>query len=62
MIEKMKSRKLWITVLTATLAALNAGLGNPIPPDTVESIMQVVMIYLGGQGIVDATAAYKKGG
>jgi len=52
MIEKLKSRKLWATVIAATLATLGSQLG--VSPDLVENIVQLVMAYVIGQGIADS--------
>ncbi len=51
MIEKLKSRKLWATVIAAALAALGGQLG--VSHDLIENIVQLVMAYVIGQGIAD---------
>ena len=57
--DKLKSRKLWVAVLGAMLTALNAGLGSPIAADQVSSILNLLMVYLGGQAAVDAVTGLK---
>lgn len=58
MLEKLKSRKLWATVIAATLVTLGQQLG--VSPDMVENLVQLVMAYVIGQGIADAGVAIKK--
>lgn len=48
---KLKSRKLWVTVLTAALITLSEQLG--IDEATVEQLVYVVAPYLLGQAAVD---------
>ena len=59
--EKLKSRKLWIAVLGAALMAFNAGLGSPVSQETVTQTINLLIVYLGAQGAVDAVTAYKGG-
>ncbi len=56
--EKMQSRKLWVTVITATITALSDQLG--IDPDLISKLITLAMTYIGGQGVVDAAKALKK--
>ena len=59
MIEKLKSRKLWITVLGAAITALAAALG--LDPDLAAKIIGgLTATYVVSQGVVDAVAASKK--
>lgn len=51
MVDKLKSRKLWITILT--VAAL-------IVAGRIDAAVNVIMMYLGAQGVVDATAILVK--
>ncbi|WCN36585.1 hypothetical protein [Aneurinibacillus uraniidurans] len=53
--EKLKSRKLWMAVVTAGLVIANNGLGLNIPEESVMSIAGVVVAYILGQSYVDAT-------
>ena len=50
-IDKFKSRKLWVTVLGATLVSLGAELG--FPEETVHSLVAIIVAYVIGQGIAD---------
>ncbi|NKE69887.1 hypothetical protein [Candidatus Manganitrophus noduliformans] len=61
MAEKLKSRKLWATVLTSVIVAMNSQL-EFIPADSVDTVVNLIMIYIGGQAVVDAAAAVKKQG
>lgn len=49
--DKLKSRKLWVTVLTAALISLSEQLG--LDDKTVEQLVYVVAPYLLGQSAVD---------
>lgn len=57
MIDRLKSRKLWVAVVSATLVTLGTELG--IPPDALSQVVAIVVGYLIGQGAVDAVAALK---
>lgn len=50
--EKIKSRKLWATVIIAVLNAFNGQL-QFVPDDTLLNITHLVMVYIGGQAFVD---------
>jgi len=56
--EKIQSRKLWIAVIVAAVTALSDQLG--IAPELTAKLVNLAMVYIGGQGIVDAAAALKK--
>lgn len=60
MIDKLKSRKLWVMVVMAIVGILNTQLGDPIPTDTVAWISNMAMIYLVGQSAVDTAKEVKK--
>ena len=51
--ERLKSRKLWMAIVSAVLIILNEGLGWNIPSETVMSFTAVVLGYLLGQSYVD---------
>jgi len=51
--EKLKSRKLWVAIVSALLIVLNQGLGLNIPADSVLSLAGVIMAYIFGQAYVD---------
>ena len=57
MFEKLKSRKLWATVLGAALLSLGGQLG--ISQDLTEQLVQLIAAYIIGQVIADAGAARK---
>lgn len=54
MIEKLKSRKLWVTVITAALVTIGTSLG--LDEGTVTKIVGLSASYVLGQGIADAGA------
>lgn len=49
--NKLKSRKLWVTVLGAALVTLGTELGMKL--ETVQSVVAVLAAYLVGQGLAD---------
>lgn len=51
MIDKLKSRKLWVAVVTATIVALSQQLG--IDPALAEKLVTLAGAYVLGQGIAD---------
>jgi hypothetical protein len=61
MTEKLKSRKLWAMILAGALTAANSMLGI-VPDESMKWILELVMVYIGGQAIADAAANYKKQG
>ena len=54
---KLGSRKLWAAVAGSALLALGTQLG--LPEDTTQKIVELLMVYIVGQGVVDAAAAVK---
>ncbi len=54
MITKLKSRKLWVTVLTAALLTLSQQLG--LDPELTTKLVALAASYVLGQSIVDARA------
>ena len=56
--EKLKSRKLLATFLGAILTTLNSALGI-VSDDMMQNILNLIMIYIGGQAVVDTAAAIK---
>lgn len=60
MSDKLKSRKLWVTIISA--AALVAGQGFGLDQNLVSAIAKIAMVYILGQGAVDTAAALKNGG
>jgi len=51
--EKLKSRKLFVGVLSALLIIVNDVLGKPVSEDAVYSAIAVLGSYIIGQGIAD---------
>ncbi len=51
--DKLKSRKFWMAVISAALIIMNEGLGWKIPAETVMAFAAVVLGYLFSQGYVD---------
>lgn len=58
MIEKLKSRKLWATVGVAAFTAFATQLG--VSEDTINNIIALAMVYIGGQAAVDSVEKFKK--
>jgi hypothetical protein len=54
MLEKLKSRKLWIAVLTAALVALCKGLDLPLSEVEIGAMVAPAVAYIFAQGKVDA--------
>ena len=52
MLSKLKSRKLWATVVGTALAAFGSQLGLPEPITT--KIVALIATYIVGQSVVDA--------
>ncbi len=53
MLEKLKSRKLLVTLGTAALIILNRALGIGIDEETITKLVTLVIGYDVGQGIAD---------
>ena len=60
--ERLKSRKLWMTVLSVILVAGADVLGLPLDVETLDFIQNTVMTLIGGQSLVDTSKAYTAGG
>lgn len=58
MIEKLKSRKLWATVIGGALAVLGSELN--IDADLVDKLVSMLMVYISAQAVVDSVEASKK--
>lgn len=58
MITKLKSRKLWATVIAATLATLGSQLG--VDSELVNKLIEMVMVYVTAQAVVDSVGAAKE--
>jgi hypothetical protein len=55
MAEKLKSRKLWAAVVSAALTMFGAQLG--VPPEATTWAVAIVVAYILGQSVVDASKA-----
>ena len=53
MAGKLKSRKLWMAIVSALLVVLNEGLGLGIDSETVLAFAGIVASYILGQSAVD---------
>ena len=60
--ERLKSRKLWATILSVALVAGADFIGIPMDPETLDFIQNTVMTLIGGQSLVDTGKAYTAGG
>ena len=59
--NKWKSRKFWLAVVSALLIVLNDGLDLGIDKDTVLSFAGIVATFILGEAGVDAARANTKG-
>lgn len=57
--DKLKSRKLWATVIVSVANAIN-GQFQFIPNDVLANITHLAMVYIGGQAVVDFSAVKNK--
>jgi len=55
--EKLKSRKFWMAVVTAVLIVMNEGLGWKIPVETVVSFAAVILGWVFAEAYVDGKYA-----
>lgn len=51
--QSLKSRKLWVAVVSGVLVAFSKAFGFEIDPDTMDSLAVIVSSYLIGQSAVD---------
>ena len=59
--EKLKSRKLWMTLVIIALVAVSDALGSPLDDKSLEAIVTMGLGMLGAQGLVDTAAAFAAG-
>ena len=52
--EKLKSRKFWMSIVGGVLVILNDGIGLSLPTETVVSFAGIIMSYIFSQGYVDS--------
>ena len=57
MMNKLKSRKLWVSVIAAVLVAVGDELGLPIEEETLLAFAAIIVAYVTGQSIVDGQKA-----
>jgi uncharacterized membrane protein len=57
--DKLKSRKLWVSIVSAILVVLNDGLGLNIDNETVMQFTILIVGYVFTQGVVDAVQEKK---
>ncbi len=55
--DKLKSRKLWVSVVAAILVVIGDELGLPIEEETLVAFAAIVVAYVTGQAIVDRQKA-----
>ena len=59
--EKLKSRKLWMTLVIIALVAVSDALGSPLDDKSLEAIVTMGRGMLGAQGLGDTAAAFAAG-
>ena len=59
--EKLKSRKLWMTLVIIALVVVSDALGSPLDDKSLEAVVPVGLGMLGAQGLVDTAAAFAAG-
>jgi len=59
--EKLKSRKLWMTLAVIALVAISDAAGSPLDDKSLEAIVTMGLGMLGAQGLVDTAAAFAAG-
>jgi len=52
--RKLTSRKFWVSVAGALYIILSEGLGLNVPQETYWAVVSIVLIYVLGEGIIDA--------
>lgn len=52
--SQLRSRKLWMSLVTAALVVANRGLGLNLPEESVLAVAGIAVSYVLGQGAVDA--------
>jgi uncharacterized membrane protein len=59
-LDKLKSRKFWIAVLSGLLVVLNDQFGWGINPDAIKQFITVMVGYILAEGVADAAGAIKR--
>ena len=57
--KKLTSRKFWFTIIGILLPVLNEELGWGLSKDAVVSIITVIGMFLGVEGLADIVGRYK---
>ena len=57
--DKLKSRKLWVTIIVGILFVLNGAFGF-LPAETLHTLLVVACTYLFGQSFVDGLDLLKR--
>lgn len=57
MSDRLKSRKLWVTILALALVTIGGAVGVDLDAEQLDAVIWIVAAYLGGQGITDAGKA-----
>lgn len=57
MIEKLKSRKLWVLVLAGALTPILSTLG--VPEEIIAKLVGLAMVYIGGESLNDAARNFR---
>lgn len=58
--DKLKSRKFILVIVTAVLTAINSAAGSPVPDAMMQWIIGLIGGWVGVQGIVDAATVMKQ--
>lgn len=51
--NKLKSRKFWVTVVSALLVVANDGLGLDLPSEAIMTVAGVAITYILGESYID---------
>jgi hypothetical protein len=52
-VDKLKSRKFWMAVVTAAVILINEGFEMDLPAEAIYSVAGIVITYILGQSAVD---------
>ena len=59
--DKLKSRKLWVTLSGVAVVAVATFLGVEVPDETMQSLLGMIAAYVVAEGVVDAAGAVAAG-
>lgn len=57
--DKFKSRKFWVSIVTALLVIANKGLDLGLPEESIMTIAGLAITYILGQSVVDSAGKKK---